>query len=349
MRRVVIVGALGLLAAGCGGGGTTAPGGNQPNLSGQVFLSKSVTEDGKPRQLVDGTRIRLEFTQQGEIRVRAGCNHMSGPVDTSNSRLSADGLAVTDMGCDKPRHEQDTWLTGLLGSKPEWRYDGTTLTLKSGATQIQLATEQPADLEGPTWVADTVVDGNTATTVQAPAWVTFKDGAVEAGNQCNQLGGRYQATPEKVTFREVTTTQAGCPQADEILPLLDGELTYRIDDETLTLTKPSGKGLQLKVGSTDNGLGGKEFVSADGKTQVKFADGKLNATIGCNDMTGSAVVAGGKLVVQNLGRTRKACEPAVMEQEDKLADLLKSFPDIQITGTGLQLRSSLGELALRTR
>ncbi|ONI85931.1 hypothetical protein ALI144C_12565 [Actinosynnema sp. ALI-1.44] len=338
-----------MLAAGCGS--TAAPGGNAPgsDISGQVFLSKSVTENGKPRQLVDGTRIKLEFTPQGEIRARAGCNHMSGPVNTSNSRLSTDGLAVTDMGCDKARHEQDTWLSGLLGSKPEWRYDGTTLTLKSGQTEIQLATKQPADLEGPTWVAETVVDGNTATTLQAPAWVTFKEGTVSAGNQCNVLGGRYQATPEKITFSEVTTTAVGCPQADEILPLLDGEMTYRIDDESLILTKPSGKGLQLKAGSTDDGLGGKQFVAADGKTQLKFADGGVTATVGCNDMTGSAVVAGGKLVVQQLGKTRKACEPAISEQEDKFAQLLKSFPDVEITGTGLRLRSSLGEMTFRTR
>lgn len=349
MRRVVIVGALGVLAAGCGGG-TTAPSGNAPgsDISGQVFLSRAVTEQGRPRQLVDGTRIRLKVTEKGELRVQAGCNHMSGPVDTGGARLSTPGLSVTDMGCDKARHDQDQWLSGVLSSKPEWKYDGTTLTLRSGTTEILFAAKQPATLEGTTWVADTIIDKDVARPLPTPAWITFTDGTVSAGDGCNSAQGQYQATPEKITFREVASTLAGCPQAGEVLPVLDGDVPYRIQDETLTLTRPSGHGLQLKAGTVSDSLADKQYVSTDGKARLKFSDGKIDAGVGCNDLTGAAAVANGKLVVPNLSRTRKACEPALMEREDRFVELLKGFPEIQVTGTGLRLTSGAGELVFRT-
>jgi heat shock protein HslJ len=273
---------------------------------------------------------------------------MSGPVDTSGARLSTSGLATTDMGCDKERHDQDTWLSGVLSSKPEWKYDASTLTLKSGTTEILLDAKPPAALEGTTWVADTILDKDVARPLQAPAWIVLADGAVQAGDGCNSAQGRYQATPEKITFREVASTMAACPQADEVLPVLDGDVAYTVQDETLTLKHLSGAGLQLKAGTIDEGLADKQFVSADGKTRLTFADGKLTAGVGCNDLTGAAAVANGKLVVPHLSRTRKACEPALMEQEDKLVDLLKSTPQVQVTDTGLLLRASTGELAFRT-
>nr|WP_198151961.1 META domain-containing protein [Kibdelosporangium sp. MJ126-NF4]CEL22111.1 hypothetical protein [Kibdelosporangium sp. MJ126-NF4]CTQ92892.1 hypothetical protein [Kibdelosporangium sp. MJ126-NF4] len=335
-----------MLAAGCGGV-PGAPSGNAPgqDIPRQVFVSQAVTEQGKPRPLVDGTRIRFEITDRNDLRVKAGCNHISSSVDTSGARLSVGEIRLTEMGCDKARHDQDTWLTGILSGKPEWKYDGTTLTVSSGGTEIRFAAKAPATLEGTMWVANGIVEKDTVTSLQTPTWVSFANGVVQSGSPCNSAEGSYQATTGKVTVREMTPGEASCPQADEIMPFLQGELGYRIDDETLTLTNPSGKGLQLRAGAVDSQLAGKEFVAGDGKTVLRFKDGKLTATVGCNDLTGTAVVDNGKLIIQRLARTRKACEPALMAEEDRLAKLLTGFSDIKVTQTGFQL----GDLTFTAR
>lgn len=123
----VIVAGLALPVTACGDG--TAPGGAAGSLKGRSFLSTSVTEDGKPRQLVTKTRIRLQFTDDGRLLADAGCNSMQAPVSTGDGRLELEDLAVTEMGCDAPRHAQDRWLAGVLSSKPAWRLESDRLTI----------------------------------------------------------------------------------------------------------------------------------------------------------------------------------------------------------------------------
>ena len=45
---------------------------------GRTFLSTSVTENGAPRALVDGTRIELTFAEDDRVTANAGCNIMGG-------------------------------------------------------------------------------------------------------------------------------------------------------------------------------------------------------------------------------------------------------------------------------
>ncbi|MFC0109932.1 META domain-containing protein [Kibdelosporangium aridum] len=343
MKTVLIVGAVGVLVAGCGAQQQAGPSSTTSGdeLKGRVFVSQTVTEKGKPRPLADGTHIQFEITDQGELQVRAGCNHMFGRVDTSNARLAitGQGLGQTEMGCDKVRLDQDQWLAGIISSTPAWELTGETLKLKTADTEIVLAAKQATPLEGPTWVTTTYVENDLARPSQTPAWLTFNSGKVLITTECNTVEGSYQATTETITFQDLKSTGGSCPQADAITPVLDGQLNYKINDESLSLTHPSGKGMQLRVGRVDGSLAGKQFVSDDGKTTLKFDNGKLTATAGCNDMTGSVVADNGKFVVQTLLKTRKGCEPAVMEQEDQLAEFLKSVPDFGFSNAGLFLKS----------
>ncbi|WP_037251743.1 META domain-containing protein [Kibdelosporangium aridum] len=354
MKTVLIVGAVGVLVAGfvvgCGAQQQAGPSSTSGDeLKGRVFVSQAVTEKGKPRPLADGTHIQFQITDEGELQVRAGCNHMFGRVDTSNARLAltGQGLGQTEMGCDKVRLDQDQWLAGVISGNPAWELTGDTLKLKTADTEIVLGAKQATALEGPTWVTTTYVENDLARPAQTLAWLTFAGGKVLITTECNTVEGTYQATTETIAFQDLKSTGGSCPQADAITPVLDGQLNYKINDESLSLTHPSGKGVQLRVGHVDGSLAGKEFVSEDGKTKLKFDNGQLTATVGCNDMTGAVVADNGKFVVQSLGKTRKACEPAVMEQEDRLAELLKSVPDFGFSSTGLFLKSGRTTMTFR--
>lgn len=249
------------LAAGCGATvmdvGPGASGAFAGELSGRTFLSTSVTESGKPRALADGTQISVEITEDGRLLVNAGCNTMSGLVDVSGGRISAPELAVTGLGCDAPRHTQDEWLAAIIAARPTWRLDADNLVLSSGATQIVLLDRKLAQpdlaLQATKWVVDTVIDGDTASSiaVQSPATLVFGPGQVQVFAGCNSGSGSYQLTQRQLTFGELALTRKACePELmqfeQSVLAALSGVVAFEIEADRLTLKHPSGKGLQLK-------------------------------------------------------------------------------------------------------
>lgn len=76
----------------------------------------------------------------------------------------------------------------------------------------------------------------------------------------------------------------------------------------------------------------------DGTTlRLTWDDGILSADAGCNAMSGRALVADGLLVVDDLATTEMGCEPARMEQDEWVADLLTSGPELTPDGDGFTL------------
>jgi heat shock protein HslJ len=244
--RVAVAG-LALVVAGCGGGASET--GTNPR--GQTYLSESVSEQGKPRPLVPGSRVSLQFMADGRLLARAGCNMISGPAKVDGGRLVMVDAAVTDMGCAPALMEQDTWLTKLLTAKPAWRLDGTKLRLTSEATEIVLTAEQDLPLTGTTWKVDTIVHGDVASGSTADASLVFDGKKIKLSTGCNTGSAAYTVTGDKMRVSDVATTLKMCPpdlMAPEqaILAVLDGDLTVKIEGTTLQLTQPSGNGIRLR-------------------------------------------------------------------------------------------------------
>jgi len=254
--------------AGCGRGTVTQAGSDGPSGAepwGATFLSTSVTENGQPKALVAGTRITLNFVEDGHrIGAQAGCNSMGGQVSFADGRMVVGDLATTEMGCDPPRHAQDEWVARFLTSRPQWSRSGSTLTLDNGTTQIALEDKKVADpdrpLRGTKWVVDTIVDGESASSVPAgaEAFLAFGDGADRdrfAGNTgCNGMGGSsvVHEEPSTITFSEVITTKMACEDdrmrlERAVLGTLKGDVRYQIDADVLRLDGPGGHGLRLRA------------------------------------------------------------------------------------------------------
>jgi heat shock protein HslJ len=257
--------ALVLVAGACGRerlpqAGAADPSGSEP--WGRTFLSTSVTENGQPRELVAGTRITLNFFADGHrLGAQAGCNQMGGPASFEGGRLVVGDMATTEMGCDPPRHAQDEWLARFLTSKPTWDRSGSTLTLDNGTVRIVLEDREVADpdraLRGTKWVVDTIVDGDSASSVPAgvEAHLTFEEGNRFSGNTgCNGMGGSSAVHEAKstITFSEVITTKMACDDdrmrvEQAVLDTLDGDVAYQIDADVLRLDGPGGHGLRLRA------------------------------------------------------------------------------------------------------
>jgi heat shock protein HslJ len=255
MSNRIALAALVLVAAtGCTG---NQPGQGTPNLRGKVYVSSSVTEQGKPRALVEGTKVDLRFTDDDRLIANAGCNMMQGPVSLDDGKLSVAEISTTAMGCPNPElHQQDQWLTKLLDAKPSWKLDGANLVITGAGTEIVLAAEAPATLEGGTWLVDGIMTGEAVSSVPGDAKATFvfKDGNLEVNTGCNYLGGDrpYTVDGQTIKVQLGTVTLKGCGDAMNAVEtairatLAQGEITYQIDRDTLTLTNPSGAGLKLR-------------------------------------------------------------------------------------------------------
>lgn len=258
------VGALALLAGlaiavtGCGGQTqTTASDGDA--LTGRTFVSTKVTEGGKPRALAPGTVITVQFTDDGRLIANAGCNTMQSPVDTGDGKLAMPDLAITEMGCDQPRHDQDTWLADLLQAEPSWRLDADNLFVTSGKTELVLLDKEVATpdraLEGTKWLVTTYYDGEVARNQPASGddapYLTFADGKVTGSGGCNRLSGKATVDGETITFEPIVTTKMACADkgrnTDEthILNVLKGRVSFEIDADALTLSNPEGYGIGL--------------------------------------------------------------------------------------------------------
>jgi len=234
----------------CGGEDAQTPADpNQLDLVGQTFLSNEVTVNDQPYRLVKGSQLRLSF-ENGAIGASAGCNSMGGDASWSDGTLIIDGkaLAMTEMACDEPLMQQDTWFADLLTSKPTLLQNDSGLTLTSNDTVIIFTNEEvvvpDASLTGTTWQLDSIISGDAASSV--PEGVTSTvvfgdDGKVAVSPGCNSGGGSYTASKDTLSFRPLAITAMACPppasdvEAD-VLGLLQGDVSYSIDGDSLVLT-----------------------------------------------------------------------------------------------------------------
>ena len=231
--------------------------GPEQPFDGTEWLSTAVTEDGADRALVDGTRIRVSFTD-GELAASAGCNTMGGAYRIEEGLLVVEGGAITEMGCDEQRHAQDDWLFGFLGSQPAVAQEGDKLTLTSEETVIALQDREVAEpdlpLTGTTWTVDTILAGDAATSVPADlvATLTFnRDGTVEIAAGCSPGTGTYEVSDGSLRIRDIETIETDCEDAARqleaaVLPMLGAdEINYLIDAGSLTLDA-GNEGLVLR-------------------------------------------------------------------------------------------------------
>lgn len=231
-------------------------------LEGRSFESVSVTEDGAPRALVGGSRLRLSFESRNEVHAHGGCNSIDGPYSLDDGIFVLEEARMTLIGCiPSTLHEQDDWYLRFLGSRPALELDGDSLVLESSSIRVEYLDVEvvtpDADLVGPTWTVDTVIEGDFAMTTEwpSPATLVFgADGMVEVYTGCNGGSGTYAISGTELTFADVSVTERGCdsPSGElesAVLGLIHGPqpVTWEITVDRLSL-RGDDIGLELAAG-----------------------------------------------------------------------------------------------------
>lgn len=254
--------AVALTLGACGTDREPAPGDpDQLDLVGRTFLSDDVTVNDKPYPLAKGSQLRLTF-EDGSVGGSAGCNSMGGDASWDNGVMlvKGDSMMMTEMGCAEPLMQQDTWFSDILTSEPRLSQADTTLTLTSGDTVIIFTDEEvvvpDGSLTGTTWTLDSIISGDTASSnADVKSTLEFSDeGQLNGAFGCNGGGGAYTIEGDVISFGPLATTAMACePPASEVeeavLGVLQGDVTYSIDGESLVLSaqKVTGSGATALV------------------------------------------------------------------------------------------------------
>lgn len=200
--------------------------------------------------LVEGTKVRLDFTGDGRLVATAGCNTMSGAVETGGGKVVVSDIATTEMGCTPPLHAQDEWLSGFLAASPEWRIDGDQLVLTGSGTELVLGRETTPPLLGTTWKVDSLLSGDVVSSVTGTGTLKFAADTVSIDTGCNTGSAGYKVSGDSIVFDDPVLTKMGCvpPELVELeetmVAVLSGKAQLTTDGNAITLTK-DGKGIRL--------------------------------------------------------------------------------------------------------
>lgn len=255
LRSIALIGLLGALLFGCGSTGKDGgPGGDPYSAAPRQTLDRTyvvtgVTEDGKKRALVPGSEIRLSF-KDGRLGITAGCNSMGASYRLEGTRLTVDGLATTEMGCDQPLMDQDTWVAGLFAGPVQFR-TGDDAALISGDVVLALVDREQASPDKPLtrtiWVLDSIgTSGPDGAVSSVPSgvvgYVVFSGDSAGLYDGCNEGSAPATVDGSEITFGDRTSTLRGCSGdgVEEVQQafsdVLAGTAAFEIEENRLTLT-----------------------------------------------------------------------------------------------------------------
>lgn len=276
-RLFALLFALALVAFACGGddddavsagdggaddgSGTAGDGVDGAEPDGDIFGSAqwklaSGTVDGDDLSLLNTHPITMRV-DGGEVAGTAACNSYFGTVVDGATLF--EGFGATEMACDPPESmELEFTFLDALGRVTDAAVDGDDLVLTGPDVELRFSTVAPTpdvDLEGGTWLLDTVIDGVSASSILADTapQVVFENGEMTASDGCNTGSGSYEIDGDTLVLGAVRSTTRGCGeaimrQAQAFNAVLGSGPTISIEGDRLTLTGPDGLALVFRAG-----------------------------------------------------------------------------------------------------
>ncbi|MFF0053949.1 META domain-containing protein [Streptomyces microflavus] len=223
-------------------------------VTGVAWSVDSLTVGGKKTEAPAGSR--LEIDPKGRAKAGFGCNHISADARVEGDRITFGKPVSTQMACDETTEKAEKAALAAMDGEVTAKLSGEKLTLTTeGGDTIALSEEKPAGLVGTRWAVNTLLSGETATSVPAdlpkervPHLTFGEDGTVHGNSGCNSFHGKAAVEGSTIDFGPPAGTRKMCPEAEmeverAVLAALDGPATYTIKGSTLTVTSKDGKGI----------------------------------------------------------------------------------------------------------
>lgn len=252
----LLVAALASLLTACGAGpsGPAGPAPGDPDLDGSWHLVSGRDALGSLPDPASRT-ITLVVDGRDAAGVSA-CNHYSTTFSLDGDDLRIGPAAGTEMACEPPVMElEQRYLEALVGVRHAQRAE-TTLSLTGPDVVLDFELDPPVvdrDLVGTTWLLDSLVDGDTASSTYPGGELRLlADGTLEGSSGCAPFRGRYRVEGDDVTVTALDvgrSEDAACPFAQHrhVVDVLTEGFTVEVDGDRLTLLSARGRGLSLRA------------------------------------------------------------------------------------------------------
>jgi heat shock protein HslJ len=233
--------------------GSTVP---PPQVDGTSWVLIAGDGTGGAVERIDGYPITLSFSGS-QITGTAACNGYGGSYELDGIALAIGDLSQTEMACEpvEVMTAERSFLANLLDVS-ELTISGDELTLASSATElvfIGAAKVPQSELIGETWVLETLIQGETASSVQGdPATLVLNaDGTFDGSTGCRAIAGDYVISGASVQFTS-WGAEGECPpdlaaQDNLVVTVLGDGFGVEIDDDRLTVTSMGNEGLVYRA------------------------------------------------------------------------------------------------------
>ncbi|MGH8948971.1 MAG: META domain-containing protein, partial [Acidimicrobiia bacterium] len=211
--------------------------------------------DGTEIPIVDGHPITLSFTDD-TAGGTAACNGYGGSFAISGGDITFSQLGSTEMACmpDTVMTSEIAYLEALPRLE-ELSMTENELILRGEGVEL-IYTALPlvpiAELTGTVWVLDTLVQGDSVTSVtgERATLELFTDGSMLGSTGCRTLNGDYSASGAELVMTEMSA-HGECPAALEgqdnhVVAVLGDGFHVAIEGETLSLAASEERGLTYR-------------------------------------------------------------------------------------------------------
>jgi heat shock protein HslJ len=240
------------LAAGCaeqGGGSSPAD-----DVVGEWELVGG-TASGVALPRPPGSRATLEFDGE-QAGGTSFCNHYSAGYRIDGDAIEFDAIGGTEMGCAPEVMEAEYAFTSALGAVRTVVFEGVDLLLRGTGVELRFRPVPPvptSELVGTEWTLDTLIDGETASSVVAGSRLRLDpDGSMAATTACHSFVGTWTTQDDRVLLSDMAPQELDCPEdyrsqdAHEVAVLENG-FSVSIEGDRLTALDADGRGLVYRA------------------------------------------------------------------------------------------------------
>ncbi len=260
---------LAVLATACGDASLVDAGSDTDNGSGSdgivvdghgldgSWILSSGTLANTPIDLLADHPVTMTI-EGSEIGGRAACNHYGGTLSAEDGAFGVGDLAWTEMGCEPAIATVEAQFLEAFQNATAAHRDGDELRLTGVEVELLFTIVAPiptAELVGTTWVLDTLLSGDAASSTISGAepatLVLAEDGTFTGHTGCRSLAGEYLVTSGFLQFPS-WGADGVCPtefqsQDSAVVSVLEDGLEVLIDGDRLTLHGPGGDGLSYRA------------------------------------------------------------------------------------------------------
>lgn len=339
-------------------------------LIGKFWLLLGYGDAANPIVVEPGTKITLQFTEEGSLSGFGGCNSFFGSMALDGDEITVDPLGSTMMACDVGMNQEAAFLAALQQAykvvfTPQGRLE---IFYDAGSVYERklVFTSSQKSLLDTVWLLENFGNPDNPYTLEEGTFITAQfseEGILFGSSGCNRYTTSFETEDGRMEIKMPASTMMACDKGMEqevaYLQALEKADSYTITGATLEITYDAGQAVlrytaqHLPIENVlwtlvnMNGMMdqvGQMPTTALFEPGVEVGMGTVGGVAMCNNYGGGFTIDKDALNVEALATTRMACPEDVMQAESTYLEVLEGAQSYQVLGETLTITSEKGFL-----